>query len=378
MVDRAGENSILVSPGANSTLRRPRPPPRAAVIADGDVLRLPAGDPGRHGDRRGRAPPAPAGTRVDPQRGTGARAAAGAAGRRGPAGRQRGRGADDHRRGARPDLAALLALVPRVVLTLGGDGAWYADRDGPRAHPGVPGRRATRRRPVTRSPARSRWPGARAATWWTRCAGLPRAACVRGRCHACPPPRSTIYRRSSVRRRRRAGRETRPAAACPVCARWAPIRPVALPSRRRASTSLYAPDDCRRLSPPVRRGPAAARGLGPPRPRAVQVGRIPVSTVESNCSDPSASLVTSWTSQWMLRPSAAAFARACSIASLEMSTPVTSQPRRAKVSRDRRCRDRGRAPCRPPPRRAVPGHRPLGRPATWRRALAHLAPGAKR
>jgi ribokinase len=28
------------------------------------------------------------------------------------------------------DMEALLALVPRVVLTLGGAGAWYADRDG--------------------------------------------------------------------------------------------------------------------------------------------------------------------------------------------------------------------------------------------------------
>jgi ribokinase len=27
-------------------------------------------------------------------------------------------------------MAGLLALVPRVVLTLGGEGSWYADRDG--------------------------------------------------------------------------------------------------------------------------------------------------------------------------------------------------------------------------------------------------------
>ncbi len=30
----------------------------------------------------------------------------------------------------RDDLAPLLAVVPRVVLTLGGEGAWYGDRDG--------------------------------------------------------------------------------------------------------------------------------------------------------------------------------------------------------------------------------------------------------
>jgi ribokinase len=31
---------------------------------------------------------------------------------------------------AEPDMDGLLAVVSRVVLTLGGDGAWYADRDG--------------------------------------------------------------------------------------------------------------------------------------------------------------------------------------------------------------------------------------------------------
>jgi ribokinase len=29
-----------------------------------------------------------------------------------------------------PDLAALVEIVPRVVVTLGGAGAWYADREG--------------------------------------------------------------------------------------------------------------------------------------------------------------------------------------------------------------------------------------------------------
>src|SRR6185369_5333130 len=29
-----------------------------------------------------------------------------------------------------PDMAGLLALVPRVVLTLSSEGSWYADRDG--------------------------------------------------------------------------------------------------------------------------------------------------------------------------------------------------------------------------------------------------------
>ncbi|MGC1212078.1 MAG: ribokinase [Micromonospora sp.] len=34
----------------------------------------------------------------------------------------------------RDDPAALLALVPRAVLTLGGEGAWYVDRDGAAVH----------------------------------------------------------------------------------------------------------------------------------------------------------------------------------------------------------------------------------------------------
>ncbi|MFU8871054.1 ribokinase [Micromonospora sp. SL4-19] len=34
----------------------------------------------------------------------------------------------------RDEPAALLDLVPRAVLTLGGDGAWYVDRDGARVH----------------------------------------------------------------------------------------------------------------------------------------------------------------------------------------------------------------------------------------------------
>ncbi|MFF5171399.1 ribokinase [Micromonospora sp. NPDC000089] len=39
----------------------------------------------------------------------------------------------------RDDPAALLGLVPRAVLTLGGEGAWYVERDGERLHvPAVP------------------------------------------------------------------------------------------------------------------------------------------------------------------------------------------------------------------------------------------------
>ncbi|MEV6349369.1 ribokinase [Actinoplanes sp. NPDC051851] len=127
MVDRAGENSILVSPGANQTFLDLGEAERAAV-AGADVLLCQQEIPlstvaaaltaGRAAGTRTilNAAPArdlPAGLldRVDllVVNETEARAITGR---------------------AEPEVAALLELVPRVVLTLGGAGSRYADRDG--------------------------------------------------------------------------------------------------------------------------------------------------------------------------------------------------------------------------------------------------------
>jgi ribokinase len=127
MVDRAGENSILVSPGANSTFTD-LTEDEARVIASGDVLLCQQEIPvetvtaacraARYGDTRTILNAAPARelpadlldlvdllvvNELEAQTITGS---------------------------AKPDMAALLALVPRVVLTLGGAGARYAERDG--------------------------------------------------------------------------------------------------------------------------------------------------------------------------------------------------------------------------------------------------------
>ena len=126
MVDRAGENSILVAPGANHSFVDLTGAERQ-VIADGDVLvcqqEIPlatvidATRTARAGGTRTVLNAAPARelppellenvdllvvNEVEAETITG-----------GPA-----------------DMAALLALVPRVVLTLGGAGARYADREG--------------------------------------------------------------------------------------------------------------------------------------------------------------------------------------------------------------------------------------------------------
>jgi ribokinase len=127
MVDRAGENSILVAPGANSSFAGLTEAERRS-IGDGDVLVCQL--------------EIPVGTVTE------AMAAARAAGTRTilnaaparelppellanvdllvvnevEAGAVTGRG--------EIDLPALLALVPRVVLTLGAAGSRYADRDG--------------------------------------------------------------------------------------------------------------------------------------------------------------------------------------------------------------------------------------------------------
>jgi ribokinase len=127
MVDRAGENSILVSPGANSTFVG-LTPDEEDVIADADVLLCQQEIPvdtvvaaARAARRAGvrvilnaapaRANPPELFAALDVLVVNESEAAfiTGSANR---------------------DMAALLELVPRVVLTLGGDGAWYADRDG--------------------------------------------------------------------------------------------------------------------------------------------------------------------------------------------------------------------------------------------------------
>jgi ribokinase len=127
MVDREGENAIIVSPGANSSFAG-LSAAETAVIADSDVLvcqqEIPtdtvvaAAQAARAGGTRVILNAAPA--RDLPQElldvvdllvvnEVEASAITGT---------------------PEPDLPALLALVPRVVLTLGGAGSWYADRDG--------------------------------------------------------------------------------------------------------------------------------------------------------------------------------------------------------------------------------------------------------
>lgn len=127
MVDHAGENSIIVSPGANSSFAG-LSAAETAVIAAGDVLvcqqEIPvetviaAARAARDGGTRVILNAAPA-RELPPElietvdllvvnEGE-AQAITGI---------------------AEPDMAALLALVPRVVLTLGGAGSWYADREG--------------------------------------------------------------------------------------------------------------------------------------------------------------------------------------------------------------------------------------------------------
>jgi ribokinase len=127
MVDRAGENSILVSPGANRSFVA-LTDAEAAVIAAGDVLlcqqEIPAATvveaarAARSGGTRMILNAAPA-REMPPELLSAvdllvvnegeARAITGP---------------------GDLDMDGLLERVPRVVLTLGGAGAWYADRDG--------------------------------------------------------------------------------------------------------------------------------------------------------------------------------------------------------------------------------------------------------
>jgi ribokinase len=126
MVDRAGENSILVAPGANNTFTA-LTPVEEQIIAGGDVLlcqqEIPAATvtaacrAARAGGTRtilnaapARELPADLLANVDllVVNETEAQAITGGA----------------------MEMSALLALVPRVVLTLGSAGARYAERDG--------------------------------------------------------------------------------------------------------------------------------------------------------------------------------------------------------------------------------------------------------
>jgi ribokinase len=127
MVDRAGENSILVSPGANSTFVHLTDAERA-VIAAADVMVCQQEIPPETVTAAAQVAHA-AGTRVvlnaAPARRMGAELLAAVdllVVNESEAAAITGRDA--------PDMDALLAVVSRVVLTLGGDGARYADRDG--------------------------------------------------------------------------------------------------------------------------------------------------------------------------------------------------------------------------------------------------------
>jgi ribokinase len=189
MVDRAGENSIVVSPGANNTFTNLTPDERAAIAA-GDVLLLQqeipvatviaAAQAGRDGGTRVVLNAAPARdlpdellaavdllvvNEVEAQAITG--------------------------RGD-PDMDALLAVVPRVVLTLGREGAWYADREGRSVR--IP---AFRVEVVDTTAAGDAFTAALAVAWgegrdlvdavrWANAAG---AACVRriGASNSLPP-----------------------------------------------------------------------------------------------------------------------------------------------------------------------------------------------
>lgn len=127
MVDRAGENSIVVSPGANRTFVDLTDAELAAV-ADADVLLCQQEIPAATVTAAARAARA-AGTRVVLNAAP-ARELSGElldavdllVVNQGEAEAITGR--------SEPDMDTLLTFVPRVVLTLGGAGSWYADRDG--------------------------------------------------------------------------------------------------------------------------------------------------------------------------------------------------------------------------------------------------------
>jgi ribokinase len=127
MVDRSGENSILVSPGANSTFVDLSEEEKA-IIGAADVLVC-----------QQEIPAATVAAAVQSARAAGTRVVLNAAPARelapdllaavdllvvNESEASALTGAAD------PDMDALLGAVPRVVLTLAGEGAWYADREG--------------------------------------------------------------------------------------------------------------------------------------------------------------------------------------------------------------------------------------------------------
>jgi ribokinase len=127
MVDRAGENAILVSPGANSTFVDLRDTERDVITA-ADVMVCQQEIPTETVTAAAQVARA-AGTRVvlnaAPARELSPELLAAVdllVVNEGEAAAITG--------SAEPDLDGLLAVVSRVVLTLGGDGAWYADREG--------------------------------------------------------------------------------------------------------------------------------------------------------------------------------------------------------------------------------------------------------
>jgi ribokinase len=127
MVDRAGENSILVSPGANSSFVELTDAETAAIAA-GDVLVC-----------QQEIPPETVLAAATAARASGTRVILNAAPARALSASllevidllvvNEGE-AEAITGSTSPDMDALLAVVPRVVLTLGGAGAWYADREG--------------------------------------------------------------------------------------------------------------------------------------------------------------------------------------------------------------------------------------------------------
>ncbi|WP_285688870.1 ribokinase [Actinoplanes sp. NBRC 103695] len=127
MVDRAGENAILVSPGANRTFVNLSDAEKT-LIADADVLVCQQEIPAATVTEAARAAQAGS-TRVllnaAPARELPPELLAAVdllVVNEGEAQAITG--------GTDPDVDRLLEVVPRVVLTLGGAGAWYADRDG--------------------------------------------------------------------------------------------------------------------------------------------------------------------------------------------------------------------------------------------------------
>jgi ribokinase len=188
MVDAAGENAIVVTPGANGSFTGLTAPELAAIAA-ADVLVCQLEVPVETVTAAavaGRAAGARVVLNAAPARPLPAELLAAVdllVVNEGEAVTLSGRGRDDP--------AALLGTVPRAVLTLGADGAWYADREGP-ATP-VP---APVVDTVDSTAAGDAFTGALAVAWgedrpildavrWACAAG---AACVRrlGAYHALP------------------------------------------------------------------------------------------------------------------------------------------------------------------------------------------------